>query len=206
MFRERVRVRYQVVPEEADWWLSVMLNFLALAVLIVFTMAFSYLHGADKVGKGWLIAAEALLGAGVGLLLAGWFGLLGALISPVFWFLFRTSSEARAALDYMARHPWGKLVKIWQAYLLPIGFCSTVISVAAGFCGQPFYLLFIPLCWAPVPLVLWLAKRYRIDAGETDRENRWPMETFGVGLCGGINVASALFVAAEVVKAAGYGV
>jgi len=149
---------------------------IALYVLLTaVTAVFSYLHGRDHVSKGYLVAGEALVGGLAGLLLAGWFGLLGVLISPLYWFLFRTSSQATAELDFMSRVS-DDIKAVVMAYILPISVCNALILIGAIYTQAWFCLLLVPLCVGSVALVYFTARAFRNDDGEKASDNRWPVE------------------------------
>lgn len=186
---------------------------LVKAVITAVTSFFSYWHGRgdgpDLIKewyetKGLLIAGEALVGAIAGYILTDYnlIGLAGCLISPYYWFLWRTSREARAALDYMGRLTRGKLIKVLQAYYLPAGVNAALMLCASSYIayatGDWSNFLFIPFDLATVAVPYFLAKRYRNDPGESARENRMMVE-IGNGFSGGSNVASALIVLSQLV-------
>lgn len=189
------------------------LSGLAFVTVVVATMFFSYWHGrgdGPDLKKAWyetkgvLIAGEALVGALAGFAMTfNPLGLLGALISPYYWFLWRTSKQARAELDYMGRLAWGKLIKVLQGYYLPVGINCAVIAALGTYIGIVTgawlnMALIIP-CIGSVAAPYYLAKRYRNDPGESARENRAMVE-IGNGFCGGVNVASALLLFAQTVN------
>jgi hypothetical protein len=161
-------------------------------------MAASYMHGRGDgpdlkkqwyESKGIYIAILAILGALLGFLNIGLLGLLGSLISPIYWFGFRSSRQAKAELDYMSRNGKSSLKRIAMQYLAPVGACVLPMLVAK--------MLVIPaLAVGSVAIILAASKLFRNDDGEKSRTNRAVTEIAN-GLVGGINIAG-LLVAAKV--------
>lgn len=189
------------------------MEWLPILIIIPITMAFSYAHGRgdDLDGKpekrwfetkGLFIAGETLAAAAIGFACIGWLGMFAAIVSPLYWFLFRTGKQARAELDYMGRVR-DKIIKIIQQYYLPIGVCCALIVLFSVISGMLWYSLLSLLCIASVAAVYFTAKEFRNDAGEKAGDNRWPVETFGNGFCGGVNIACVMFSGFEVLRYAG---
>lgn len=157
--------------------------------LIPATMAVSYLHGGDYVTKGLLVAGLALVAMAV-LYPLGWYAIAGGLLSPFYWFLFRTSKQAVAELDYMDRRPEGSAARVFLAYALPIGISLAICGGIAGYQGAWRDMIVIGiasmLSWGLVPLI---ASLWRQDEGESRRENRAAVE-IAAGLCGGVHLAA----------------
>jgi len=164
-----------------------------MTISIIFACALvSYLHGKDALGKGWLVVGLAILGAGLGYYLTGLLGLLGSLISPLYWFTFRTSTQARAELDYMGRQK-DNIKQVIKAYILPVSLCVALVAGGVIYSQEWIYLALIPFMVASVSLVYVAAITFRNDDGETARSNRQWVEIAN-GLCGGVNVASVATV------------
>jgi len=191
--------------------------FITFMAVVSATIFFSYWHGRGDgpdlkkqwyETKGVLIAGEAIVGALAGfLMLFNPIGLLGSIISPYYWFLWRTSKQARAELDYMGRVR-NKIIKVLQGYYLPTGVNCLLILVGSVLIGVQvgdwrYPLLVIP-CLASVAAPYITAKNFRNDPGETARYNRARVEIAN-GFTGGVNVASAILVSSKVVTVMGYG-
>lgn len=161
-------------------------------ILVPLTMAASYMHGRgdgpDLVKqwyetKGVYVAALALLGALLGFLSIGYWGLLGSLISPLYWFGFRSSRQAVAELDYMSR-VGSSLKNIAAQYALPVVACVIPMLFAKMWITAALTVL-------SVAAVVVTAKLFRNDDGESARDNRFPVELAN-GLVGGLATAGLL--------------
>jgi hypothetical protein len=174
-------------------------------LITAFTAVFSYAHGYGDAldgepdqawyeSKGVLIALDVLLLCGLGVAVAGWPGLLAAVLSPYYWFLWRSGDEAHRTLSYQDRAPWGKFVKVWQFYgwhVAAVGAVLCLLAVVAKVMWLP--LLMLP-CAAGLGLVFWAVQTYRQDPGESRRRNRSRVE-LATGTAAGM-CRAALFVAA----------
>jgi hypothetical protein len=171
--------------------------FIALAVLAIYyiTCACSYLHGRDLRSKGFLIAYTT-----VGYTLAFTTGLepvmavvAGIIFSNAYWFLFRTSNQAKPELDYMDYNLWGKIVKVWQGYKLPVGVCmlvalALIVSQNLGAAN----LLLVAFSVASVLLPYTAARIYRVGKhGLTRGQSRARVEIAN-GLCAATNISTLL--------------
>jgi hypothetical protein len=173
-------------------------------LLIPVTMFFSYMHGRgdgpDLVkqwyeSKGYYVAAMAVLGAALGYLNIGWWGLTGALVSPIYWFGFRSSRQAHAELSYMYRVKDYDLLNIAKQYLLPVGVCIVPILVS-----QQWVLAgLLPVL---VGVTVFIAALTRLDenhARKDERKARAMVETLGNGVLGGTAAAGLLLALVKLV-------
>ena len=162
--------------------------------LIPATALCSYLHGADKVTKGLLIAGLALVGMAV-LYPLGWYAIAGGLLSPLYWFTFRTSKQAIAELNYMDRRKEGSAMRIFLAYVIPVLLSLIIAGGLAGYTGA--WKAYLGLCFASVVswgLIPLIASLWRQDTGESRRNNRAAVEIMA-GICGGIHLAGIAYMA-----------
>lgn len=147
-------------------------------ILIPVTMFCSYMHGRGDgpdlkkqwyETKGVYIGFLAMVGAMVGLGLYGVWGLLACLVSPIYWFGFRSSRQAVPELNYMTRRPDAAIIDIIKGYAIP-----SLVCVAAMIVAGKLAMAFISIL--SVLLVAGIAYLFRQDDGESARKNRAAVE------------------------------
>lgn len=157
--------------------------------LIPATVAASYVHGGDHTSKGVLMAIMAALALVSLYPSIGPWAFAAMLLSPFYWFLFRTGKQAGAELDYMYRTDNGSLGRIALSYALPFGITTIIVCGFAGFKGEWHNMLWLIPCLLSIGPVLWAAKKYRQDKGESERKNRSYVELAN-GLLGGVHLTA----------------
>ncbi len=106
----------------------------------------SYLHGADKVAKGYILAVTTIILGGIGYLTAGIWGIpIGILANMYYWFMFRTGKQADAELDFMYMADRTSINTIWVAYILPV-LLATAICVGILANSSTYNLIAYYLC------------------------------------------------------------
>jgi len=95
-----------------------------LAFCIIITAVASALHGHGKIGKGYIMAAHALLLSAV-----AWSLVAGVAASAVYWLAFRRSAQAKAELTAMDNPSQDSFWAAAYAYLWP---CAVMCLLGAA--------------------------------------------------------------------------
>ncbi len=95
-------------------------------------------HGNNLFGKGYLVAASALLYGALGWAVIGVWGWLLIALVVVWWFVFRTSKQARVELDYMDTRnpPQPRLMDVFRAHYYT-GFLTCLSLMAFNYDTAP---------------------------------------------------------------------
>lgn len=155
----------------------------------------SILHGGDYAGKAILLVALAIIYAVLGYGLAQWLGAVaGIAATMLFWFTYRTGTQAKAELDKQFHVDSAE--NILLAYILPVLVSSIIIGVSSYFAGWVWVFLIIPCLLTPLA-PYFMARKYVRGNGKSDRSNRLRVELVTPGA---INSACVLIAVCEALR------
>jgi hypothetical protein len=171
-------------------------------------------YDGDRFARGHVMALYGLYCCGVMLWqgVAFMYAPLGLIVAAVYFFLYRSGTQAHAelnAMDTLAGHDPDEFADVAWAYVPPVLISSLLIAGGYGYAGQWASLWFLPLLWvsigAPVLAVWvsnyssWLGKRLGWNHGRFWDARRFTEVCAGAlpsGLAAGLSM-QAITIALE---------